>query len=1196
MNIEPPNNEPPTAQIAAALQQARAKLKEARERPSEPLAIVGVGCRFPGAPDSAAYWRLLASGATGISTVPADRWDAASYRANEPKQAGKITSDRAGFIDNADRFDASFFGISTREAASLDPQHRLLFEVAWETLENAGMNPDRLRGERCGVFVGACSNDYLHLLTGRDSNEIDAYLGTGNAHSAAAGRLSYFLDWRGPAVAIDTACSSSLTAIHYAAQSLRAGECEVALAGGVNLMLSPELSINLSLSGMLSSFGLCRAFCFGGDGFVRGEGCGLVLLRRLGSALASGDRVLGVLRGTAVNQDGRSNGLTAPNGPAQQAVIRRALATSGLRPADIDYLEAHGTGTELGDPTEMGALGAVFAPGRDPERPLMVGSAKTNLGHLEGAAGVAGLIKACLALHHQQLPPHPFFDPHDDGPNGPNPHIDWSLPVAIPNRLTPWPRSEGRVRRAGVSSFGFGGTNAHAILEEAPGEAVGSAKLSAGGRPLAAGGDEDGNEDAGRRTHWVTLSAKTPAALDALAERYADALPGQLADASLAEIAYAANTGRAAMAERLAVRADSRAQLAERLRERGGSAHAVRGAAPRAATAGWLFGGQGGCRPGMGRGLYQRFEAFREEWDACEAALKEHWPRSLKTLCWEEPERLQAVDAQVALVAWQIALAALWRRWAGEPAWVAGHSLGELAAAVTAGVLDRDDALAIVCRRAALLDDLPQRGATQQRGAMLAVMAPAEEVEAALTGGLVVAAYNGPRQTVVSGAVEAIERFAAESPLRSKRLATTHAFHSPLIEPAADALAEACGGVAMHAPRLGLLSTLTGQPLQEAPPADYWARQMRRPVRFAEALAHAPADAPKLELSPTPVLRALVDGAVEPAAGWRDANDQAGGANSHAGGANDEADGAEAAAARLWVAGVAIDFRALHPPQRLAVALPNYPFQRQRHWFKPSKKKRGTADNGAGQPPHPLLGRRVELAIGGGDTLVFEADLAEQPWLEDHQLRGRPTLPATAVIEIAWAAGAVIDPDKRWRVEDLCLERPLAWDPEAEAVRVQTVLTRQPEGNHRVELFQHTPSRQTPSRHNDAAWRRTAHGLLTPEDRTNPPPNADDLLKAFGEAELETRDPAQHYADCHQAGLQYGPAFQAITSLQARSAKNGSPAKAKAHIKLQPNTPNKNYLIQPTITDAALQTIAQTIKQQKPNTAWVPKTVRKAVG
>ena len=1176
-DLTPPNHTadaaPDPAQVAAALRQAKAKLQQARARQSEPLAVVGVGCRVPGAADIDAYWQMLAAGQTHLSRTPAQRWDASAYAASEPKQAGKITCDRAGYIDQVDEFDAQFFGLSNREAASLDPQHRLLFEIAWETLEHAAINPDRLRGSRAGVFVGLCSNDYLQLLGDRNLEQIDAYLGTGNAHSSAAGRLSYFLDWRGPAVAVDTACSSSLTAIHFAAQSLRNGECDLALAGGVNLMLSPELSINLSRAGMLSSSGLCRAFCRGGDGFVRGEGCGLVLLKRLSQARADGDRVLCVVRGTAVNQDGRSNGLTAPNGPAQQAVIGQALAASRLKPSDIDYLEAHGTGTELGDPTEMGAIGHVFGH-RD--TPLMIGSAKANIGHLEGAAGVAGLIKTCLALAHQGVPPHPLLEPDSDGPNGPSPHIDWSLPIEIPTQLTPWPRREGHVRRAGVSSFGFGGTNAHAILEEAPLEEAPEVEPEAlNEEPVgdSLGGLSSAALDAPR---WVTLSARTPTALAALAERYASDLP----DAPLEAIAYAANTGRAAHAERLAIRATSRAEFINRLTnwQDEPSPHVARGAAPRARSTGWLFGGQGGCRPGMGRELYARYPVFRQTWDAADQVIRQHWPRNLATICWEEPDKhLAGVDAQVALVAWQIALAQLWRSWAGAPAWVVGHSLGELAAAVTAGMLERDDALRLVCRRAELLDSITE----DQRGRMLAVMATVDQVTPLLGDELSIAAENGPRQTVVSGSEAALAELAeklTDKRLRTRPLATSHAFHSHLIEPILDEFKVACARIPSQPPTLGFLSTLTGQPIETALPPDYWADQLRGTVRFSQAINGAADDSQLLELSPTPVLRSLTQRDVASAAGWKQ---------------DEAAQVAEASAAQLWTAGVAIDFKALHPPQRLSVSLPTYPFERQRHWFAAQTTNRPVI---AGEAVHPLLGRKLDVA---GEAVVFETDLAGHAWLADHKLRDRPTLPAVAYLELAWAAarcvngGQALGEGQAFEVRDLELERPLVFGPgaggqEDNGARVQTLLTPDGEG-FRVEVLQRQPQ----------GWRRMAHARLNPattqpvaqpaaaphvdrqvESRTQPPTITNPLT-----SDLTDRDIARHYADCRDAGLDYGPAFQAITKL------SGGESCATATLNLPQAAPSDGYLLPPPMADAALQAIAAAIPKIW-NAAFVPKSVK----
>ena len=899
----------------------------------------------------------------------------------------------------------------------------------------------------------------------------------------------------------------------------------------------------------------------------------MVLLKRLSQARADGDRVLCVVRGTAVNQDGRSNGLTAPNGPAQQAVIGQALAASRLKPSDIDYLEAHGTGTELGDPTEMGAIGHVFGH-RD--TPLMIGSAKANIGHLEGAAGVAGLIKTCLALAHQGVPPHPLLEPDSDGPNGPSPHIDWSLPIEIPTQLTPWPRREGHVRRAGVSSFGFGGTNAHAILEEAPLEEAPEVEPEAlNEEPVgdSLGGLSSAALDAPR---WVTLSARTPTALAALAERYASDLP----DAPLEAIAYAANTGRAAHAERLAIRATSRAEFINRLTnwQDEPSPHVARGAAPRARSTGWLFGGQGGCRPGMGRELYARYPVFRQTWDAADQVIRQHWPRNLATICWEEPDKhLAGVDAQVALVAWQIALAQLWRSWAGAPAWVVGHSLGELAAAVTAGMLERDDALRLVCRRAELLDSITE----DQRGRMLAVMATVDQVTPLLGDELSIAAENGPRQTVVSGSEAALAELAeklTDKRLRTRPLATSHAFHSHLIEPILDEFKVACARIPSQPPTLGFLSTLTGQPIETALPPDYWADQLRGTVRFSQAINGAADDSQLLELSPTPVLRSLTQRDVASAAGWKQ---------------DEAAQVAEASAAQLWTAGVAIDFKALHPPQRLSVSLPTYPFERQRHWFAAQTTNRPVI---AGEAVHPLLGRKLDVA---GEAVVFETDLAGHAWLADHKLRDRPTLPAVAYLELAWAAarcvngGQALGEGQAFEVRDLELERPLVFGPgaggqEDNGARVQTLLTPDGEG-FRVEVLQRQPQ----------GWRRMAHARLNPattqpvaqpaaaphvdrqvESRTQPPTITNPLT-----SDLTDRDIARHYADCRDAGLDYGPAFQAITKL------SGGESCATATLNLPQAAPSDGYLLPPPMADAALQAIAAAIPKIW-NAAFVPKSVK----
>ncbi len=1087
-----------------------------------PLAIVGLGCRFPGASTVQDYWNALSQSVCSLGPAPTDRWPLSPTQ----EQQAPV----GGYLPAIDQFDPAFFGISPREAEQMDPQQRLLLEVAWETLESSGAVPPAMRGMPVGVFVGVSSGDYSRLQA-ELAAEADPYSAIGGSLAIIANRLSYTLDFRGPSLSIDTACSSSLVALHQAASAIRRGDCDMALAGGVSLIATNSPTESLSQSGMLSSLGLSRAFCLGGDGFVRGEGCGLVFLKRLEDALLVGDRVYCVLRGTAVNQDGRSNGLTAPNGPAQQAVIRQALQSSGLQPAEIDYVEAHGTGTELGDPTEMGALAAVFGGVRS--RPLQVSSAKVNVGHLEGAAGIAGLIKTCLSLYHEQLPPHPLFDPQSDGPNGPSPHIDWSQPITIPTELTSWPREPGRVRRAGVSSFGFGGTNAHAIVEEAPAEALASEAPTTSG------------------PRWLTLSAKTPTALDALVKRYAAELP----EGSLEAITYAANTGRASHAERLAVEGSSREELLGRLRNAQPSRHVLRHRAARGLTAGWLFGGQGGCRAGMGRELYQRYPRFAQAWDACESIVQEQWPRSLSTICWESPaEYLPRVDAQVALVAWQLSLAELWLSWSGVPAWVLGHSLGEYAAAVTAGVLGREEALQMVCHRARLLDTL------SDRGGMLAVMAPAEQVTSQLPADLSIAAENGPRQTVVSGSEAALERFAADSGLRSKRLATSHAFHSALVDPVVEAFTQACAKITMRAPQIGWLSTLTGQAIEQPPEADYWARQMRQPVRLAAALSQAPSDGLRLELSPTPVLRALTEGEAPSAAGWRE---------------GEEAAVAEASAAMLWTRGLSIDYRALHPPQRLSVSLPSYPFERRRHWFKPGRPRRLSTPE---KVVHPLLGVELDLATSSGR--VFQTDLADQRWLEDHQLLGQPTLPAVAYVELALAAGHQVDPQQSWQVADLQLERPLSWPAGSELVRVQTVVTAQQAStdsasSHQVEVYQHTGER----------WLRTGQCRLEPCRLE--PSDAQASWPSPIDRSLASHSVSAHYAACRAAGLDYGPAFQAITHL------SGQPGHAIAQLQLPAECPPTGYLLPPPLLDAALQATAAALPNNWKNT-WLPKSIKKA--
>ncbi len=639
----------------------------------EPLAIIGLGCRFPQASGPDEFWQLLTEGRCAVIDTPPDRWPA-SFKASQVKEAGKITGNQGGFLEGIDRFDAAFFGMTRREAESVDPQHRLLLEVAWETLEHAALDPQTLRGSRTGVFAGICSSDYLYRLSKRDQTAIDAYLGTGNAHGTAAGRISYVMNWKGPCVALDTACSSSLTALHLAARSLRIDDCDLALVAGVNLILTPDLSINLSQAGMLSPTGRCHSFTAAADGFVRGEGCGTILLKRLSKAVADGDRIFCVLRGSAINQDGHSNGLTAPNGISQIEVIQAALSDARLSPEQVDVIEAHGTGTELGDPIEMGALRAVFESSRE-NRPLQVGSVKTNVGHLEGAAGIAGVIKVALSLYHQSLPAHPHFET-------PNPHIDWDWPVSIPTQLTPW-ATGNRPRIAGVSSFGFSGTNAHVVLEEAP--KIPPRTEQPTGPVL------------------MTVSGKTPKALRLQAEQYARAINE---DTRLPELCETANRGRTHHEHRLILRGGSCAELSQALQQfvEGESSPILRVGQSRSDfRVSWLFGDWTSTGFGLGRQLHQSHRVFRSELDRCTKALAEYWPEPLPEILWENQNLWEGPSGLPGLFCFQFALARFWKAWGITPHLVLGQKRGEFAAACVAGVFSFEQGLQLVTAQAKLL-------------------------------------------------------------------------------------------------------------------------------------------------------------------------------------------------------------------------------------------------------------------------------------------------------------------------------------------------------------------------------------------------------------------------------------------------------------------------------------------------------------
>ncbi|RCJ35327.1 hypothetical protein A6770_15985 [Nostoc minutum NIES-26] len=800
---------------------------------AESIAIIGIGCRFPGASNPEAFWQLLHNGIDAITEVPSDRWNIDSFYDPELSQPGKMNTRWGGFLEHVDRFDPSFFGISPREVERIDPQQRLVLEVAWEALENAGIVPKKLAGSHTGVFMGVCNADY-HRLLYRDFSSIDAYYGTGTSPGIAANRLSYMLDLRGPSIVIDTACSSSLVAVHFACQSLQNRESNLCLVGGVNLILSPEPTIIFSQAGMMAADGRCKTFDATADGYVRGEGCGIVVLKRLSDALQDKDNILAIIRGSAVNQDGLSNGITAPNGPAQQAVIRQALENAQVQPDQISYVEAHGTGTSLGDPIEVKSLKAVLMQGRNSEQHCWIGSVKTNIGHLEAAAGIAGLIKVVLSLQHGEIPPHLHLKEL-------NPYISLQgTSFNIPTQPQSWSAGE-KPRLAGVSGFGFGGTNCHVILEEA---AI----------PTAIANDID------RSSHLLTLSAKNEQALEEIAQSYIDflALHPQV---SLADICFTANAGRSHFEYRLAAIARSNVQLQEAL-----SAFVpTKANTKKRPKIAFLFTGQGSQYLGMGRQLYETQPTFRRILDRCDEILRPYLQKSLLKVLYPEPGKTSLLDqtayTQPALFALEYALVELWKSWGIEPTAVIGHSVGEYVAACIAGVFSLEDGLKLIAERASLMQSLPQDGA------MVAVFADIDKVTAVIqpyAQEVSIATINAPNNIVISGErspIAAIVDSLATQNIETRQLKVSHAFHSPLLEPILDAFEQKASQIKFQAPRLPLISNLTGEmmPSGYIPDANYWRRHTREAVKFMAGLHTLFEQGYELfiEIGPNPILSNL---------------------------------------------------------------------------------------------------------------------------------------------------------------------------------------------------------------------------------------------------------------------------------------------------------------------------------------------------
>ncbi|MBF0411467.1 MAG: SDR family NAD(P)-dependent oxidoreductase [Desulfamplus sp.] len=1014
------------------LKQTQGKLASIESAAREPIAVIGMGCRFPGGADSPEkYWELLIKGKDAITDVPSNRWNAADWLDPDPDVQGKMFTAKGGFLDQpVDMFDAAFFNISPKEAAGLDPQQRLLLEVSRETFENAGIAPSTLKSSACGVFLGMSSDDYAlaHRHSG-NHKVIDAYSITGTTFSTACGRISYIYGLEGPSITVDTACSSALGAVHLACRSLRSRESDLALAGGVNLILSPESHICFSKLRAISPDGCCKSFSADANGYVRGEGCGFVLLKRLSDAVADNDRILAVIRGSAMNQDGKSNGLTAPSGPAQEKVILSALKDAGLSPVDIGFIETHGTGTALGDPIEAEALTSVFAQNissnsdKIRDKKLILGSCKTNIGHLEPASGVAALIKAVLCVNNGKIPPNLHF-------NTPSPFIPWDdLPIEVPKSTVHWDNSE-RERIAGVNAFGFSGTNVHVIVGEAPKKShktqnFEDKKNEQSNQFNGVALKKNGNLDYVEPSHYILpVSAKTESSAKQLQDQYIKFLK-ENSSLNPFDICRTSAQGRDHFPYRVAAVGADFKGLIKSLESQSPVQTAVKPALA------FLFTGQGSQYPGMGRTLFETQPVFRKTLETCNEILMPLIGESLISMLYDidspssgDPDRLhQTRFTQPALFAVEYALYTLWRSFGIEPDFMMGHSVGEYVAACAAGLFSLEDGLKLISRRGELMQSLPSGGG------MAAVMVPYDkiyDVIAKYSDTLSVAAFNGPNHTVISGdenhLEEVIEPFKAKG-IKVVRLTVSHAFHSPLIEPILDKFESVAASISFYQPKIKLISNVTGEIAgKEIMTPAYWRDHIRQPVRFMESMLALQRERVGIfmEIGPKPTLLGMGRTALSDKDGlWLP--------SLRVGQADWEV--MLSALSKLYTNGFDVNWSELYPEKSSQpVELPTYQFDRRRFWL-PIPSCSGSADSTKlkydFQRLYPLIDRKITSPLI--PSILFETEFSSRslPFLDDHRIFGSIVVSAASHLSLLCGAAGLTFTDQGCVIEDILFTQAL---------------------------------------------------------------------------------------------------------------------------------------------------------------------------